>query len=145
MCYLCTPQVLCLVKDLSIKLAKGQVIVTTLFALFSRGALHFQLESEFVMMGSYGRYDDRYGDRGGRSGGGGYGGGGYGGGGRGGGGRGNDLGADLHTIRWDLSTLPRFEKNFYREADSVRNRPDYEVFSVVLLIKASQVIEGKYP
>jgi ATP-dependent RNA helicase DDX5/DBP2 len=83
------------------------------------------------MMGSYGRYDDRYGDRGGRSGGyggssGGFGGGGFGGG--RGGGRGNDLGADLHTIRWDLSTLPRFEKNFYREAESVRSRPDHEVY-----------------
>ncbi|KXS20823.1 p68 RNA helicase [Gonapodya prolifera JEL478] len=67
------------------------------------------------------------------SGGGGYGGGGgggysYGGGGGGGGGdRMASLGSSLKRIDWDLSKLPKFEKNFYREATSVATRSERDV------------------
>ncbi|KAF8250855.1 P-loop containing nucleoside triphosphate hydrolase protein [Wilcoxina mikolae CBS 423.85] len=77
-------------------------------------------------------------------GGGGYGGGGYDrgvggaggfggprGGGYGGAGAGGDrmsnLGAGLKTQHWDPSTLPKFEKSFYKEAPSVANRSPQEV------------------
>ncbi|CAK3827601.1 ATP-dependent RNA helicase dbp2 [Lecanosticta acicola] len=95
----------------------------------------------------YGDYD--YGYRGGRSdradsahgygggGGGGYGGGGYsngsngysggGGGGGGGGDRMSNLGAGLREQTWDYSTLPKFEKSFYKEAPTVAARSDAEV------------------
>lgn len=71
---------------------------------------------------------------GGRGGGGGYGGGrgggGYGGG-RGGYGGGGDrmgnLGDNLQKQEWDLSTLPQFEKNFYKEHDTVAERSEDEV------------------
>ncbi|CAK1360133.1 unnamed protein product [Cercospora beticola] len=95
--------------------------------------------------GSQSRYDDRtyssYGGGGGYSNGGGYGGGGggysnggsngYGGGGYGGGGGGgdrmNNLGAGLRTQQWDLSTLPKFEKSFYKEHPDVAARSQAEV------------------
>ncbi|KAH7037794.1 P-loop containing nucleoside triphosphate hydrolase protein [Microdochium trichocladiopsis] len=86
--------------------------------------------------GGYGGSNDRYGGGGGRNdygGSNGYsgGGGGYGGGGGGYGGGGGDrmskLGAGLQTQTWDLSTLPKFEKSFYKEAESVANRPQSEV------------------
>lgn len=71
---------------------------------------------------------------GGYSNGGGYGGGGGGysnGGGYGAGGAGGDrmsnLGQGLKKQNWDLSTLPRFEKSFYKEAESVKNRSQAEV------------------
>ncbi|XP_065175751.1 uncharacterized protein LOC135805613 [Sycon ciliatum] len=71
----------------------------------------------------------RYGGGGGdRYGGGGYGGGnsrGFGGG--GGGGRGGQPGSTLRKPRWDLSRLPRFEKDFYREHPDVANRTQMEV------------------
>ncbi|KAI1213441.1 P-loop containing nucleoside triphosphate hydrolase protein [Annulohypoxylon truncatum] len=57
--------------------------------------------------------------------GGGYGGG-YGGGG-GGGDRMSNLGAGLHKQDWDLSSLPKFEKSFYKEDDAVARRPASEV------------------
>lgn len=68
---------------------------------------------------------------GGGYGGGGYGGGGYGGGGRGGfgggGGGSGDLGSNLDSnIKWDLSTLPVFEKNFYYEHPDVTKRSPQE-------------------
>ncbi|KAH8910326.1 hypothetical protein BR93DRAFT_875169 [Coniochaeta sp. PMI_546] len=71
-------------------------------------------------------------DSNGYSGGGGYGGGGYGGGGGGfGGGAGGDrmsnLGAGLQKQAWDLSTLPKFEKHFYKEHPDVTNRSPAEV------------------
>ncbi|KAK4062415.1 hypothetical protein Trihar35433_9236 [Trichoderma harzianum] len=100
--------------------------------------------------GGYGRdRGDRGGDRGGDRngfGGGGYGGGrggfgnghggGYGGGGGGGygggfGGGGGDrmghLGAGLQKQDWDLSTLPKFEKDFYKEDPDVSSRSPAEV------------------
>ncbi|KAH7473144.1 ATP-dependent RNA helicase [Fusarium oxysporum f. sp. matthiolae] len=98
--------------------------------------------------GGYGRdRGDRGGDRGGDRngyGGGGYGGrgngygngNGYGGGGGGfgggyGGGAGGDrmgaLGAGLKNQEWDVSTLPKFEKSFYKEHPDVTNRSDADV------------------
>ncbi|PFH63268.1 hypothetical protein XA68_14920 [Ophiocordyceps unilateralis] len=60
--------------------------------------------------------------------GGGYGGGGYGGGGGGGGGdRMSGLGAGLQKQTWDLATLPKFEKSFYKESPEVTNRSPAEV------------------
>ncbi|GAB7363137.1 hypothetical protein MBLNU230_g3425t1 [Neophaeotheca triangularis] len=88
--------------------------------------------------GSYGGYG--YGGYGGGSngysGGGGYGGGGGGyGGGRGGysGGGGDrmaELGAGLKTQTWDLNTMPKFEKSFYKEdpAVSARSQADVNAF-----------------
>ncbi|KAM0498310.1 hypothetical protein ACHAP8_006398 [Fusarium lateritium] len=102
--------------------------------------------------GGYGR--DRGGDRGGdrnggfggRSngngygggGGGGYGGGSYGGGGGGGGygggfggGAGGDrmgaLGSGLKNQEWDINSLPKFEKSFYKEHPDVETRSDVDV------------------
>ncbi|EAW13945.1 DEAD-box ATP-dependent RNA helicase DBP2 [Aspergillus clavatus NRRL 1] len=77
-----------------------------------------------------------YGNGGG--GGGGYGGGGYGGGGFGGGGYGrgggaaggdrmSNLGAGLKKQEWDLETLPKFEKSFYKEHPDVTARSQREV------------------
>ncbi|KXJ94357.1 p68 RNA helicase [Microdochium bolleyi] len=37
------------------------------------------------------------------------------------------LGAGLQTQEWDLDTMPKFEKSFYKEADTVANRPATEV------------------
>lgn len=55
----------------------------------------------------------------------------YGGGGSFGGGAGGDrmsnLGAGLKTQTWDLSTLPRFEKSFYKEHEAVSQRSIHEV------------------
>ncbi|KAJ9632445.1 ATP-dependent RNA helicase dbp2 [Taxawa tesnikishii (nom. ined.)] len=70
--------------------------------------------------GSSGGYG---GGRGG--GGGGYGGGGYGGG--AGGDRMSNLGAGLQQQNWDLSTLPKFEKSFYKEDPAVVARSQSEV------------------
>ncbi|KAJ5666909.1 ATP-dependent RNA helicase dbp2 [Penicillium macrosclerotiorum] len=100
--------------------------------------------------GGYSRGGDRGGDRGDSyrsrggydnggysngngygGGGGGYGGGGYGGRGGGYGGGGGDrmsnLGAGLKNQEWDLSTLPKFEKSFYKEHEDVTNRSEQEV------------------
>ncbi|KAM0442045.1 hypothetical protein ACHAQK_004986, partial [Fusarium lateritium] len=97
--------------------------------------------------GGYGRDRGDRGDRngggggyGGRSNGGGYGGGGggfggggggYGGGGGFGGGAGGDrmgaLGAGLKNQDFDLSTLPKFEKSFYKEHPDVSSRSDADV------------------
>ena len=68
----------------------------------------------------------------GYSGGGGYGagGGGYGGGGYGGGAGGDkmsNLGAGLKTQQWDLETLPRFEKAFYKEDPAITDRSQRDV------------------
>ncbi|KAI9729720.1 MAG: ATP-dependent RNA helicase dbp2 [Cirrosporium novae-zelandiae] len=57
--------------------------------------------------------------------GGGYGGS-YGGGG-GGGDRMSNLGAGLKTQHWDESTLPKFEKSFYKEDENVSKRSDRDV------------------
>ncbi|KAI1448398.1 DEAD-domain-containing protein [Annulohypoxylon stygium] len=55
-------------------------------------------------------------------------GGGYGGGyGGGGGDRMSNLGAGLHKQDWDLSSLPKFEKSFYKEDEAVATRPASEV------------------
>ncbi|KAM0477028.1 hypothetical protein ACHAPX_005987 [Trichoderma viride] len=59
--------------------------------------------------------------------GGGGGGGGYGGGGGGGGDRMGHLGAGLQRQEWDFSTLPKFEKDFYKEAPDVAARDAAEV------------------
>ncbi|BGP58221.1 hypothetical protein JCM8202_001702 [Rhodotorula sphaerocarpa] len=68
---------------------------------------------------------------GGGFGGGGYGGGGYGGGGGGFGGGGGDrmgqLGAGLRAQNWDVSSLIKFEKNFYDEHPAVASRSEREV------------------
>jgi ATP-dependent RNA helicase DDX5/DBP2 len=63
---------------------------------------------------------------GGGGGGGSYGGG-YGGGGGSGGDRMSNLGAGLSKPSWDLSTLPKFEKSFYKEDEAVATRPSSEV------------------
>ncbi|KAJ5915917.1 hypothetical protein N7454_010824 [Penicillium verhagenii] len=89
--------------------------------------------------GGGGGYDNGYsngnGYSGGGGGGGGYGGG-YGGGGRGGGfgggaGAGGDrmsnLGAGLKKQDWDIDTMPKFEKSFYKEHPDVSARSDAEV------------------
>ncbi|KAF8466425.1 P-loop containing nucleoside triphosphate hydrolase protein [Kalaharituber pfeilii] len=39
----------------------------------------------------------------------------------------SNLGSGLKKQTWDLSLLPRFEKSFYKEAESVRNRSQAEV------------------
>ncbi|KAB5570859.1 P-loop containing nucleoside triphosphate hydrolase protein [Coniochaeta sp. 2T2.1] len=85
--------------------------------------------------GGGGRGGYSNGDSNGYSGGGGYGGGGggYGGGGGGGfgGGAGGDrmsnLGAGLQKQQWDLTTMPKFEKHFYKEHPDVSNRSPAEV------------------
>ncbi|KAI2785289.1 Phosphomethylpyrimidine kinase-domain-containing protein [Daldinia loculata] len=64
---------------------------------------------------------------GGNSGGYGGGGGGYGGSGGGGGDRMSNLGAGLHKQTWDLNSLPKFEKSFYKEDEAVARRPASEV------------------
>ena len=68
---------------------------------------------------------------GGSYGGGGYGGGGYGGGSRGGfrGGRGGrvDERVELTTPDWDIDSLPKFEKNFYKEHADVASRSEEDV------------------
>ncbi|KAG9514648.1 P-loop containing nucleoside triphosphate hydrolase protein, partial [Aureobasidium melanogenum] len=95
---------------------------------------------------SYGDYSTSRSYDGGRSGGygggqgsygggqGGYGGGsqgGYGGGSSYGGGQGGDrmgqLGSGLKSQQWDMSTLPKFEKSFYKEAPTVAERTQAEV------------------
>jgi ATP-dependent RNA helicase DDX5/DBP2 len=38
-----------------------------------------------------------------------------------------NLGASLKAQTWDLDKLPRFEKNFYHEADSVSRLSEREV------------------
>jgi ATP-dependent RNA helicase DDX5/DBP2 len=38
-----------------------------------------------------------------------------------------NIGAGLKKQHYDLATLPKFEKNFYREADSVKRRSEREV------------------
>ncbi|PGH27063.1 ATP-dependent RNA helicase DBP2 [Polytolypa hystricis UAMH7299] len=60
-------------------------------------------------------------------GGGGYGGGGSYGGGGGGGDRMSNLGAGLKQQDWDLSTMPKFEKSFYKEHVNVTSRTPEEV------------------
>ncbi|CEL01381.1 Putative Phosphomethylpyrimidine kinase [Aspergillus calidoustus] len=89
--------------------------------------------------GGGGGYSNGYSNGGGGGyGGGGYGGGGYGGGGggygRGGGAAGgaggdrmSNLGAGLKKQDWDLDTLPKFEKSFYKEHPDVANRSQREV------------------
>jgi len=57
----------------------------------------------------------------------GYGGGSYGGGFGGGGDRMSNLGAGLKAQNWDLSTLPKFEKSFYKEHPAVAARSQAEV------------------
>ncbi|CRL18447.1 RNA helicase, ATP-dependent DEAH box, HrpB type [Penicillium camemberti] len=87
--------------------------------------------------GSGGGYSGGGGYGGGRGGGGsgGYGGGGYGGGGGGGYGGGgaaggdrmNNLGAGLKTQDWDINTMPKFEKSFYKEHPDVTARSEEDV------------------
>ncbi|KAF4766706.1 hypothetical protein N7455_005346 [Penicillium solitum] len=87
--------------------------------------------------GSGGGYSGGGGYGGGRGGGsGGYGGGGYGGGGGGGGYGGggaaggdrmNNLGAGLKTQDWDINTMPKFEKSFYKEHPDVTARSEEDV------------------
>ncbi|KAI0022019.1 Phosphomethylpyrimidine kinase-domain-containing protein [Xylariomycetidae sp. FL0641] len=57
-------------------------------------------------------------------GGGGYGGGSYGG---GGGDRMSSLGSGLSKPQWDFSSMPKFEKSFYKEDEAVARRPQSEV------------------
>ncbi|PKY01504.1 ATP-dependent RNA helicase dbp2 [Aspergillus campestris IBT 28561] len=81
--------------------------------------------------GGYGGGGGGYGGGGGGygGGGGGYGGGGFGG--RGGGAAGGDrmsnLGASLKKQDWDLESLPKFEKSFYKEHPDVTNRSQRDV------------------
>lgn len=69
--------------------------------------------------GGYGNGTSSYG--GGAS----YGGGNYGGG--GGGDKMSNLGAGLKTQQWDLATMPKFEKSFYKEDPQVTNRSERDV------------------
>ncbi|KAJ5456193.1 hypothetical protein N7530_011467 [Penicillium desertorum] len=83
--------------------------------------------------GGYGGGGGGYGGGYGGGRGGGYGGGGYGGGGGGGYGGGaggdrmNNLGAGLKTQDWDPSTMPKFEKSFYKEHPDVSERSEEEI------------------
>ncbi|KAJ5607934.1 hypothetical protein N7537_004553 [Penicillium hordei] len=80
--------------------------------------------------GGYGGgYGGGRGGGGGGYGGGGYGGGGggYGGGGAAGGDRMNNLGAGLKTQDWDINTMPKFEKSFYKEHPDVTERSEEDV------------------
>ncbi|OCK79274.1 P-loop containing nucleoside triphosphate hydrolase protein [Lepidopterella palustris CBS 459.81] len=70
-------------------------------------------------------YSNGYGGGGGGSNG--YGGGGGGGYGTGGGDRMSNLGASLQKQVWDLNTLPKFEKSFYKEDPAVTARSTAEV------------------
>ncbi|KAM0244827.1 hypothetical protein ACHAQJ_010711 [Trichoderma viride] len=74
--------------------------------------------------GGFGGGRGGYGNGGG---GGGFGGGGYGGGGGGGGDRMSHLGAGLQRQEWDFATLPKFEKDFYKEDPDVSARSPDEV------------------
>jgi len=38
-----------------------------------------------------------------------------------------DLGSTLQKPTFDLATLPKFEKNFYREAESVKSRSERHI------------------
>ncbi|EED20566.1 RNA helicase (Dbp), putative [Talaromyces stipitatus ATCC 10500] len=67
-----------------------------------------------------GGYSNGHGGSNGYSNGGGYGG-------SGGGDRMSALGAGLKTQDWDLSTLPKFEKSFYKEHEDVTNRSQKDV------------------
>ncbi|RBA20343.1 ATP-dependent RNA helicase DBP2 [Fusarium proliferatum] len=76
--------------------------------------------------GGYGGRGNGYGNGNGYSGGGGGGfGGGYGGG--AGGDRMGALGAGLKNQEWDVNTLPKFEKSFYKEHPDVSSRSDADV------------------
>ncbi|EHA22725.1 ATP-dependent RNA helicase of the DEAD-box protein family [Aspergillus niger ATCC 1015] len=81
--------------------------------------------------GGYGGGGGGGGYGGGGYGGGGYGGGGYGGRGGGAGGAGGDrmsnLGAGLKKQEWDLDSLPKFEKSFYKEHADVAERSQRDV------------------
>ncbi|CAI7613205.1 hypothetical protein PCG10_003587 [Penicillium crustosum] len=80
--------------------------------------------------GGGGGYGGGRGGGGGGYGGGGYGGGGgggYGGGGAAGGDRMNNLGAGLKTQDWDINTMPKFEKSFYKEHPDVTARSEEDV------------------
>lgn len=57
----------------------------------------------------------------------GYSSGGYGGGGGGGGDKMSQLGANLKQQHWDMETLPKFEKSFYKENPNVTNRSSRDV------------------
>ncbi|KAJ5474389.1 RNA helicase (Dbp) [Penicillium sp. IBT 31633x] len=77
--------------------------------------------------GGYGGGGGGYGGGRGGGGGGGYGGGGYGGGAGAGGDRMSNLGAGLKTQDWDINTMPKFEKSFYKEHPDVTARSEEEV------------------
>ena len=95
----------------------AQLTITALFPCRSDGG-----------GGGYGGGRSYGGGGGGYGGGGGRGGYGGGGGGYGGGGdRMGRLGDNLRNIDWDLSQLPKFEKNFYMEHPTVKARTDAEV------------------
>jgi len=49
------------------------------------------------------------------------------------GGKGTSLGEGLRAPRWDLSRLPRFEKNFYQESPAVTNRSVVRNFCIIAL------------
>jgi ATP-dependent RNA helicase DDX5/DBP2 len=92
---------------------------------------NYDYSSQHTSYGGGGGYGGSNGYSGG-GGGGGYGGGGYGGGGGGFGGRdGGDrmsaLGQGLKTQTWDLDTMPKFEKSFYKEDPAVAARTPAEV------------------
>ncbi|KAH9906281.1 P-loop containing nucleoside triphosphate hydrolase protein [Xylariomycetidae sp. FL2044] len=76
--------------------------------------------------GGHGSRGNGYSNGGGYGGGGGYSSGGYGGGGQGGD-RMSKLGQGLTQQNWDLATLPKFEKSFYKEDDAVARRPAADV------------------
>lgn len=39
----------------------------------------------------------------------------------------SNMGAGLKKQNYDVASLPKFEKNFYKEADSVKRRSDQEI------------------
>merc|ERR1712106_403286 len=102
--------------------ASGSVVTPSTRSWVEFYIFRFQKEQATNKMGSYG------GSSGGRSYGGGRGGGKYGGGGgRSGGGGG--YGESLRKPTWDLSKLPKFEKDFYRPTSAILNRNPHETES----------------
>ncbi|PSN66793.1 hypothetical protein BS50DRAFT_600440 [Corynespora cassiicola Philippines] len=95
------------------------------------GAYNFDYNNHYASAYGYGGGGGGYGGGGYGGGGGGYGGGGYGGGGGYRNGGGGDsmaaLGQGLKQQDWDLDTLPKFEKSFYKEDPAVAARSQEEV------------------
>ncbi|KAF1959538.1 hypothetical protein CC80DRAFT_466442 [Byssothecium circinans] len=92
------------------------------------GGYNYDYSGQYATTYGYGSSSPRYGGSNGHSNGYGGGGGGYDGGMRGGGGdRMSNLGQGLKQQNWDLDTMPKFEKSFYKEDPAVAARSEAEV------------------